>query len=78
MIISAIDAIVCVSPPGEFLRPCLLADDQVDLGSKLRKGASDEILQELFCRALSMKKGEHGLNFHDADALKTKMVSIGG
>jgi len=61
-----------------FLRPCLLADDQVDLGSKLRKGASDEILQELFCRALSMKKGEHGLNFHDADALKTKMVSIGG
>ena len=61
-----------------FLRPCLLADDQVDLGSKLKKRACDEDLQELFCRALSMKKGEHGLNFDGADALKTKMVSIGG
>ncbi len=61
-----------------FLRPCLLADDQVDLGSSLRRADCDETLKNLFCRALSMKKGEHGLNFHGADALKTKMVSIGG
>ena len=61
-----------------FLRPCLLADDQVDLGNSLRRGDCDETLKDLFCRALSMKKGEHGLNFHGADALKTKMVSIGG
>ncbi len=61
-----------------FLRPCLLADDQVDLGTRLRRGDCDETLEKLFCRALSMKKGEHGLNFHGADALKTKMVSIGG
>ncbi|WP_459917963.1 GTP 3',8-cyclase MoaA [Desulfocicer niacini] len=61
-----------------FLRPCLLADDQVDLGTRMRRGDCDETLEQLFCLALSMKKGEHGLNFHGADALKTKMVSIGG
>lgn len=61
-----------------FLRPCLLADDQVDIGTHLRKGACDDALKALFSRALSMKKGAHGLNFHGADALKTKMVSIGG
>ncbi len=63
---------------GGFLRPCLLADDQVDLGSRLRQGATDDQLREQFHLALSLKQGEHGLNFNDADALKTKMVSIGG
>lgn len=39
-----------------FLRPCLLADDQVDLVGPLRRGAGDGQLRELFFRALSMKK----------------------
>ena len=61
-----------------FLRPCLLADDQVDLIRQLRDGADDEQLRDQFLWALSLKRGEHGLNFNGADALKTKMVSIGG
>ncbi len=60
------------------LRPCLLADKQVDVITALRGGASDDELGSLFVRALRHKKGAHGLSFAGDRILKTKMVSIGG
>ncbi|WDP93370.1 MAG: GTP 3',8-cyclase MoaA [Desulfobacter sp.] len=59
------------------LRPCLLADDEVELVRRLREGCSDSRLRELFFKALSMKQGAHGLDF-EGHGLKTKMVQIGG
>ena len=60
------------------LRPCLLADDQVDVLTPLRQGASDEALKALFIRAISSKKAEHRMSFVGDRQLQTKMVSIGG
>jgi cyclic pyranopterin phosphate synthase len=61
-----------------MLRPCLLADDQVDVKTPLRSGASDEDLASLFVRTIRMKKGEHRMSFDGERRLHTKMVSIGG
>ena len=61
-----------------FLRPCLLADDQVKLVHRLRDGWTDAQLRDLFFRALSMKQGDHGLSSNGHGRLKTKMVQIGG
>ena len=63
---------------GGFLRPCLLADGQVELMHPLRQGGTDTQLRALFFQALSMKQKEHGLNFDGNGQLKTKMVQIGG
>lgn len=60
------------------LRPCLLADDHVDVITPMRQGATDEELEALFAMALSRKSAEHRLNFSDSQTLQTKMVSIGG
>lgn len=60
------------------LRPCLLADDQVRLLNPLRQGCTDSQLQELFFKALSMKKNRHSLSFEGGGKLSTKMVEIGG
>ena len=60
------------------LRPCLLADRQIDLAGPLRGGADDETLAELFREALAQKGSEHNLNFGGDEILQTKMVSIGG
>lgn len=44
-----------------FLRPCLMADGEVDLRTPLRSGASDEEIKELFLLTLRHKPKEHRL-----------------
>lgn len=63
---------------GGFLRPCLLSEEQVDVITKLRAGASDEEIESLFRQALVLKNSRHGLTFMGEKVLTTKMVSIGG
>ncbi|RJQ86470.1 MAG: GTP 3',8-cyclase MoaA [Desulfobacteraceae bacterium] len=60
------------------LRPCLLSDDQFDVITPLRQGASDADLEALFAQALSHKRQEHRLRFDGDCRLRTKMVNIGG
>ncbi len=60
------------------LRPCLLADDQVDVITPIRQGALDKEIEALFVQALAKKRGEHQLSFSHKGAVHTKMVSIGG
>ncbi len=61
-----------------YLRACLLADDQVDVITPMRRGASDKSLEALFVRTISQKKAEHRMSFISERRLQTKMVSIGG
>lgn len=63
---------------GGQLRPCLLADDQVDLIGPMRQGATDGELAALFLHALAQKGAEHRMGFTEGHAVNTKMVSIGG
>jgi GTP 3',8-cyclase len=44
-----------------FLRPCLMADGEVDLRTPLRAGASDEDIQDLFLLTVKHKPFEHRL-----------------
>jgi cyclic pyranopterin phosphate synthase len=60
------------------LRPCLLADEQVDVMGALRAGADDEAIAAIFAKALAMKQGEHRLSFGGNCQLRTKMTDIGG
>jgi cyclic pyranopterin phosphate synthase len=60
------------------LRPCLLADDQVDVMTALRAGAGDAQIAAIFAKALAMKQGEHRLSFGGSCRLRTQMGSIGG
>ena len=61
-----------------FLRPCLLSDTQVDLMSTLRSGVTDCQIEQLFIKALHLKKNAHHLTFLEEDRLITQMASIGG
>jgi cyclic pyranopterin phosphate synthase len=60
------------------LRPCLLADDQVDLLGALRRGEDDEAIAALFSQALALKKKGHRLSFTGHCTPRTQMTSIGG
>ena len=44
-----------------FLRPCLMADGEVDLRSPLRNGASDDDIRDLFLLTVKHKPYEHRL-----------------
>lgn len=58
------------------LRPCLLAEHEVDLRAPLRKGASQEELQALIREAISAKPERHLI---DQNILpRERMVQIGG
>ncbi len=61
-----------------YLRPCLLADEQVDVKTPMRAGASDAVLASLFVRTIQQKHSEHRMSFSGDRKLRTKMVSIGG
>jgi cyclic pyranopterin phosphate synthase len=61
-----------------YLRPCLLADDQVNVIAPMRRGASDHDLGDLFRQALSLKNSRHRLSFGGGCTLQTQMVNIGG
>jgi cyclic pyranopterin phosphate synthase len=59
------------------LRPCLLADDEMDLRTPLRQGAGQQELQALLCTAIENKPAGH----HLADGkvpLRRLMSQIGG
>ena len=43
------------------LRPCLMADGEVDLRSELRRGADDEAIADLFRITVHHKPREHRL-----------------
>jgi GTP 3',8-cyclase len=44
-----------------FLRPCLMADGEVDLRTPLREGASDQAIRDLFLLTVKHKPFEHRL-----------------
>ncbi|MDA8139367.1 MAG: GTP 3',8-cyclase MoaA [Desulfobacteraceae bacterium] len=60
------------------LRPCLLADDQIDILTPLRQGAGDDEIAALFGTALASKKGGHQISFSGNCTLRTQMTRIGG
>ncbi|MCP4748528.1 MAG: GTP 3',8-cyclase MoaA [Desulfobacteraceae bacterium] len=60
------------------LRPCLLADEQIDLRHSLRQGATDEQIESIFLEVVSKKKKQHRISFTRKTALNSQMVNIGG
>lgn len=61
------------------IRPCLFSNIKVDIKTPMRNGASDEEIENLFCRAVKVKPPRHLLNedITTAKHLKT-MSAIGG
>ncbi|MFC2015241.1 GTP 3',8-cyclase MoaA [Chloroflexota bacterium] len=61
------------------LRPCLLAEEEADLKTALRKGASADELKELIQQAVNLKREQHNLTGVIApEADKRPMCQIGG
>ena len=61
------------------IRTCLLSDEQVDLKTPLRSGATDQQLAELIFHAAQRKPSRHKLSESDASSIvTTQMSSIGG
>jgi len=61
------------------LRGCLFSDDEVDLRSALRGGATDEYIMDLFERAIASKPEGHGSSVdHPRNGSVLPMSSIGG
>lgn len=61
------------------LRPCLLSNDEFDIKTPLRAGASDRYLAELFTRAIQAKPSGHSLYYGGTEKqFKRKMSQIGG
>lgn len=61
------------------LRPCLLADDEVNLKVPLRNGASTDELKQLIQRAVALKREEHHLTGRIApETVNRPMCQIGG
>lgn len=61
-----------------YLRPCLLSDEQINVIEPMRRGLSDEELEDFFTLALKRKKKEHRLSFSSSRVLHSSMVNIGG
>lgn len=59
------------------LRPCLLDDDEVDIKTPLRQGASIEELAEIIRSAAAHKRAQHHLNDGAVPAIRS-MRQIGG
>lgn len=60
------------------LRPCLLADHQLDLKGPLRSGCSNEELAGIILMAVENKPSHHNLAMSDSFAVSCQMSSIGG
>lgn len=60
------------------LRVCLLSDQQTDLRTPLREGASDEALARLIRQAVRNKKAHHHLAAAAAAKVNDQMSGIGG
>ncbi len=61
---------------GKF-RPCLLSNQELDIKTPLRNGATDTELVRLFSQVIGQKPGEHNLTGDD-HGFKRKMSQIGG
>jgi cyclic pyranopterin phosphate synthase len=61
------------------IRPCLFSKKEIDIRTPMRDGASDEEIERLFLRAVSIKPEKHLLNEgkEGADAIQS-MSKIGG
>jgi cyclic pyranopterin phosphate synthase len=62
------------------LRACLLSDDEMDLKGPLRRGCSDNDLQDLITATIAKKPMKHGM-FHNGNAIRKcmkDMSAIGG
>lgn len=60
------------------LRPCLFSDQEIEVKTALRHGASDERLQALFQTAIRRKPRGHHLEALKPGACQRPMASIGG
>jgi len=60
------------------LRPCLLSDQEIDLKTPMRAGASDNDLVRIFLKAAENKPGAHGLVSEHCGSLSGQMSAIGG
>jgi len=61
------------------LRPCLLGNDEVDLKTALRSGASDDELKRLIQQAVVIKREEHHLSGELVpETVSRPMYQIGG
>lgn len=60
------------------LRPCLLSDQEVDLKTPMRAGASDNDLARIFLKAAENKPRAHRLVSEHCGSLSGKMSAIGG
>jgi cyclic pyranopterin phosphate synthase len=66
-----------LTPDGK-LRPCLLAEDEVDLKMPLRNNASMEELKRLILKAVASKPEHHHLEGGNVRLVNRKMSQIGG
>jgi cyclic pyranopterin phosphate synthase len=64
--------------PGGRIKPCLLSDVEVDLKTPLRKGITDDELEELFLRAVGVKPRGHMLVDGSSLSNFPSMSEIGG
>ena len=60
------------------LKTCLFSDEETDLKSLIRSGASDEILQKILNQAISQKPLRHGTIIAGMKRCQRPMVKIGG
>ena len=63
---------------GGKLRPCLFADDEVDVKTPLRDGCSQEDLKRLFQEAIARKPMEHHAGIAEGAECLRSMSAIGG
>jgi cyclic pyranopterin phosphate synthase len=66
-----------LTPDGR-LRPCLLAEDEIDLKTPLRNNASMEELKRLILRTVASKPEHHNLGAGNISLVNRKMSQIGG
>ena len=66
-----------LTPDGR-LRPCLLAEEEIDLKMPLRNNASMEELKRLIQKTVAAKPEHHNLESGNISLVKRKMSQIGG
>jgi cyclic pyranopterin phosphate synthase len=66
-----------LTPTGS-LRPCLLSDQEIDLRSSMRSGASDNELARIFLKAALTKPHSHYLASENSILPSGQMSAIGG